>query len=335
MAHTAPVSTLKPATLDSLYAIIRDDLKAVDALILNRVKSEVGLIENIARHIIASGGKRIRPALTLISARLCGYQGDQHIALATAIEFIHTATLLHDDVVDASALRRGMPTANEEFGNKASVLVGDFLLSQAFQLSVEEGSPRVLEILADASAIIAQGEVMQLMTERDLDTTVEAYLQIISSKTAALFAAACELGGEVSGDRQAAATLKEFGMQLGIAFQITDDVLDYAANQERLGKTVGDDFREGKITLPVIIAYHAGTREEKDFWQRTLGDLDQRPEDFNTACALLARHQAATQTLALAGQYCQKARAALSGFAAGTAKSAMLDAVDFALSRAY
>jgi octaprenyl-diphosphate synthase len=333
--QTSVLEKPKTASLDSLYALISRDLKDVDTLILRRVKSEVNLIETVARHIIASGGKRIRPALTLICAQMCKGRADRAVPLAASIEFIHTATLLHDDVVDDSKLRRGLPTANEAFNNKASVLVGDFLLSQAFQLAVADGNPRVLSILADASAIIAKGEVLQLMNDRNVETNVEGYLRVISAKTAALFAAACEMGGVAGGDATAARKLAEFGMQIGIAFQLTDDVLDYNADEETLGKAVGDDFREGKITLPVILAYQAGTREEKIFWERTLGELEQRPADFVKACKLLAKHNACEQALAMAGRYCENARKALEHFDRGPAKSALLETVSFALSRAY
>ncbi len=333
--QTSTLEKPKTTSLDSLYALVGRDLKEVDALILRRVKSEINLIEDIARHIIASGGKRIRPALTLICAQLCKGNVNRAVPLAASIEFIHTATLLHDDVVDDSKLRRGLPTANEAFGNKASVLVGDFLLSQAFQLAVADGNSRVLSILADASAIISKGEVLQLMNERNVETTVDSYLRVISAKTAALFAAACEMGGVAGGNATAAQKLAEFGMQLGIAFQLTDDVLDYNADEATLGKAVGDDFREGKVTLPVILAYHAGKYEEKVFWQRTLGDLEQRPADFAKACKLLAKHNACEQALAMAGQYCDKARKILDHFDRSPAKSALLETISFALKRAY
>lgn len=325
----------KNVSLDALYALVQDDLRRVDTLILDRVKSEVPLIHSIAEHIIASGGKRIRPALTLISSQLCGYTGSKHIALAAAVEFIHTATLLHDDVVDESKLRRGMATANEVFGNKASVLVGDFLLSQAFQLMVADGSLKVLRILSDASAVIAKGEVMQLMTEGDVETSLDNYLKVISSKTAELFAAACELGAVAGGNPAWEPGLRDFGMHIGIAFQLMDDVLDYAADQDTLGKTVGDDFREGKITLPVILAYSAGNEEERIFWKRTLTDLNQKPEDLPQATALLLRHKAIGKSVEVAQEYCERARQSLAGFASSPAKSAMLDIVDFCASRAY
>lgn len=332
-----PASHMPPqsVSLDALYALIHGDLKRVDTLILNRVKSEVPLIHSIAEHIIASGGKRIRPALTLISSQLCGYTGDKHIALAAAVEFIHTATLLHDDVVDESKLRRGLATANEVFGNKASVLVGDFLLSQAFQLMVADGSLKVLKILSDASAIIAKGEVMQLMVEGDVKTGMESYLNVIASKTAELFAAACELGAVAGGNAAWEPKLRDFGMQIGTAFQLMDDVLDYAADQATLGKTVGDDFREGKITLPVIFAYEAGNAEEKAFWARTMSDLNQTPDDLPHALALMAKHKTLAKSIGVAEEYCARARSALAGFSNSPAKSAMLDIVDFCASRAY
>jgi octaprenyl-diphosphate synthase len=336
MAHSSILekSSATPS-LDALYGIVGNELKTVEALMLARTKTGVYLIDSIAAHILASGGKRIRPALTLIAAKIFGGAIERAIPLAAAIEFIHTATLLHDDVVDDSKLRRGLATANEVFGNKASVLVGDFLLSEAFQLTVEDGNPRMLQILSEASAIIAKGEVLQLMNDRNTQTTQEDYLRVISSKTAMLFAAACELGTVTAGDNAAAAVLKEFGLNIGIAFQLIDDVLDYGADQNALGKTVGDDFREGKITLPVIFAYQKGTREEQVFWERTMGELVQQPGDFQQATALLANHHACTQAVSLAGKYCDKARAAIAHLPAGAAKHAMLDTVDFALSRAY
>jgi octaprenyl-diphosphate synthase len=335
MLHASTLTAPQTASLDALYAMIGADLKHVDALILKRVKSDISLIESIGRHIIASGGKRIRPALTLISSRLCNGDADRVVPLAASIEFIHTATLLHDDVVDDSKLRRGLATANEVFGNKASVLVGDFLLSQAFQLAVADGNPKVLGILANASAIIAKGEVLQLMNDRNVETTLDDYLRVISSKTAALFAAACEMGGVAAGNPAGAKKLAEFGMQIGIAFQLTDDVLDYSAEETTLGKTPGDDFREGKITLPVILAYQAGDHEERVFWERTMGELAQHPGDFKKACKLLARHNAFADSLVFAGKYCEKARNALNDFDRSPAKSALLEAVSFALGRAY
>lgn len=335
MPSNAAPSAARAASLDSLYGLIRPDLARVDALILARVQSEVPLIGIIAQHIIASGGKRIRPAMTLIAAQLCGHAGGNAVPLAAAIEFIHTATLLHDDVVDESKLRRGLATANEIHGNKASVLVGDFLLSQAFQLMVEEGSLKVLKILSEASAIIAKGEVMQLMAEGNPDTGREHYLSVVSAKTAALFASACELGAVAAATPQHEEKLRRFGMHIGIAFQLVDDVLDYHANESELGKKLGDDFREGKMTLPTIIAYAAGDANEQAFWQRTMGERNQREGDLTTAIGLLKRHGAIDKAIEEAENYCNLARAELSGFAPGPAKSALLEMVDFCAARVF
>ena len=262
--RVAPVPSIGDEdALNTLVALVGDDLAACNHTIVARMDSPVALIPQLAAHLVAAGGKRLRPLLTLASARLCGYPGSaggaRHVALAACVEFIHTATLLHDDVVDESALRRGMASANAVFGNQASVLVGDFLFARAFQLMVEDGSLRVLGILSQAAATIAEGEVLQLVTQNDLSTPEARYLDVVKGKTAALFAAACQVGAVVAerpADEEAA--LAEYGLNLGIAFQLVDDALDYAADQATLGKTVGDDFREGKITLPVLLAYAAG-----------------------------------------------------------------------------
>jgi octaprenyl-diphosphate synthase len=311
------------------------DLKLVDMLILARVRDEIPLISDIVHHIIASGGKRIRPALTLISAQLCGYSGERQISLAAAVEFIHTATLLHDDVVDESKLRRGLPTSNEVFGNKASVLVGDFLLSQAFQFMVADGSLKVLKILSDASAVIAKGEVMQLMTEGEPETSIENYLEVVGAKTAVLFAAACELGAVLAEKADEEARLRSFGMDIGIAFQLIDDALDYSADAATIGKNVGDDFREGKITLPVILAYALGDATEKDFWTRTLGDLQQNDNDLEAATSILKKHDTIAKTIAMAKDYCESASETLHSFPDSPARAAMLDLVAFCASRGY
>jgi octaprenyl-diphosphate synthase len=335
MTQAATATADHSVSLDALYALVREDLARVDEVILGRVKNEIPMIHEVARHIVGSGGKRIRPALTLAAAQLCGYKGHRHLVLAAAVEFIHTATLLHDDVVDESKLRRGLATANDIFGNKTSVLVGDFLLSQAFQLMVTDGSFKVLKILSDAAAILAKGEVMQMMTEGRPETTIENYLQIISSKTAVLFSAACEIGAVITGHDPWQDPLREFGIYLGLAFQLVDDALDYAADQERLGKTVGDDFREGKITLPVILAYSAASQEEKVFWIRTLAERQQHPDDLDVARSLMRKHGALNQTIRMAERYCDKARQCLDPFRDSPAKSAMLDVVDFCAARAY
>ena len=291
-----PVSTgdqqAKPqASLDNLTTLLKGDLARVNRLIVDRMHSPVALIPQLAGHIVAAGGKRLRPMLTLATSRLCGYVGERHVALAAAVEFIHTATLLHDDVVDSSNLRRGLATANAVWGNKPSVLVGDFLFSRAFELMVEDGSLRVLKILSRASAVIAEGEVLQLMTSNDMTTDEDAYLRVISDKTAELFAAACRIGavlGERSDEEEA--VLDTFGRNLGVAFQLIDDMLDYSARETELGKSIGDDFRDGKITLPVVLAYRAGNETERAFWRRTLEDQDQHDGDLARAIELMNRH---------------------------------------------
>jgi len=325
-----------PTQLDVLRVLCEADLVRVNRLIVEHMQSEVVLIPQLAGHIVAAGGKRIRPLLTLASARLCGYGGMHHVGLAAAVEFIHTATLLHDDVVDESALRRGRETANAVWGNQASVLVGDFLFSRAFRLMVEAGSLSVLDILANASAVIAEGEVAQLVTANDTATSEAAYLRVIEAKTAALFAAACRIGAIIAG-RPAAeeAALDSYGRNLGVAFQLVDDYLDYAGTGEAMGKSTGDDFREGKITLPVVIAFARADAEERVFWQRTLETLDQQDGDFARATALLRRHGALAQTLDRARGYAEAARAALAPFPEGRWRGAMAELVDFCVDRAY
>ncbi len=331
---TAPALPRTP--LDELTALVADDLAAVNRVIVDRMDSPVALIPQLAGYIVQSGGKRLRPLLTLASARLCGYTGESHRALAAAVEFIHTATLLHDDVVDESNLRRGLASANAVFGNQASVLVGDFLFSRAFQLMVEQGSLEVLRILSQASAVIAEGEVLQLSTANDTATTEAAYMEVIGSKTAALFAAACRIGAVVAGRPAAEAdALDAFGRDLGIAFQLVDDVLDYSAAQARLGKTVGDDFREGKITLPLILAFARGDAEERAFWRRTVEELDQVEGDLARAQTIVARHGTLSETIALARQFARTAVAALVPFPDGREKRALAQVVDFVVDREY
>ena len=326
----------KTASIEPLMALVEEDMQAVNAVILDKMQSPVVLIPQLAGHIIAAGGKRLRPMLTLASARLCGYEGERHLALAACVEFIHTATLLHDDVVDESELRRGLKTANEIWGNKASVLVGDFLFSRAFQLMVADGSLRVLKVLSDASATIAEGEVHQLLTANDTETTRAAYMEVIEAKTAALFAAACEVGAVVAERPDAEAeALSGYGRRLGIAFQLVDDILDYSAKQAELGKTVGDDFHEGKITLPVVLAFQRGDEEEQAFWRRCLEDLEQNDGDLDHAMALMRRHGALDDAMAEAKSYGEAARADLAVFPDGPVRSALLEAVDFCLDRLY
>jgi octaprenyl-diphosphate synthase len=307
---TIPSPELSP--VDALRQALGDDIQALDNTVLACMESPVPLINQLAAYIIAAGGKRLRPLLTLAIARLVGYQGAHHLKLGAAVEFIHTATLLHDDVVDESTLRRGQAAANEIFGNQASVLVGDFLFSRAFQLMVDTDCPHVLRILADASAVIAQGEVMQLVFTGNLDLTRKQYFEVISAKTAALFGAACEVGAEIA-QAQAAYSdaAKRFGHHLGVAFQITDDVLDYKGQTTSLGKNVGDDFKEGKLTLPVVIALEYAPDYERDFWRRTMVDLEQKEGDFDYAQNLLRQHNALETSMQLAQEEIDKAIMAL------------------------
>lgn len=326
----------KAKSFDSLIALVSDDLRKVNQTILDQMQSPVELIPQLAGHLIAAGGKRLRPVLTLASARLAEHAGERHVKLAACVEFIHTATLLHDDVVDESELRRGQASANALFGNKPSVLVGDFLLSRAFELMVEDGSLAVLGILSRASAIIAEGEVLQLVTANDTETSEDAYLEVIRSKTAALFAAACRIGAVVA-DRPRAEeeALDSYGLNLGIAFQLIDDVLDYSAKQAVLGKTVGDDFREGKITLPIILAFRRGDEEEREFWRRTVERLEQDEGDLEHAIALMEKHGSLADTVARARHYGTVARDALALFRDSPIKQAMMDVIDFCIERAY
>ncbi len=324
----------KPS-LDSLTTLVGADLEAVNRHIVQHMHSPVALIPQLAGHIIAAGGKRLRPRLTLAAARLCGYRGERHIALAACVEFIHTATLLHDDVVDESGLRRGRATANAVWGNKASVLVGDFLFSRAFQLMVADGSLKVLEILSQASAVIAEGEVLQLVTSNDTETSEQAYLDVIRCKTAALFAAACRIGAVIGGrPKVEEEALESFGLNLGIAFQLIDDVLDYSARQAELGKTIGDDFREGKITLPVVLSFRRGNETERAFWRRTLGESRVEPGDFEHAVGLMQSHGAIEGTLDRARRYGALACDVLGTLPPGPPLRALTDVVEFCITRA-
>jgi octaprenyl-diphosphate synthase len=309
-------TNLSVDALTRLTSVLDADLQAVNHAIVARMDSPVALIPQLAAHLVAAGGKRLRPLLTLAAARLCGYAGERHIQLAACVEFIHTATLLHDDVVDESVLRRGLASANAVFGNKASVLVGDFLFARAFQLMVADGSLDVLRILSTAAATIAEGEVLQLTTQNDLATTEQKYFDVIRGKTAALFAAACEVGGVISGrPEQESAALASYGMDLGMAFQLVDDALDYAADAAELGKTIGDDFREGKLTYPVLLAIAEGSAEETAFWTRAIGEGEQTEADLATALTFIGRHDTINRTIARAQEFAESAINALNIFA--------------------
>jgi octaprenyl-diphosphate synthase len=336
VAGIGRVRAMPGPSLDPLAGLLKSDLERVGRLIVERMQSPVALIPQLASHIVAGGGKRLRPMLTLGCARMCGYRGDRHIALAAAVEFIHTATLLHDDVVDASDMRRGRDTANAVWGNKPAVLVGDFLFSRAFELMVADGSLRVLEILSRAAAVIAEGEVLQLMTTGDTATTEADYLAVIQSKTAELFAAASRIGALLARrSPQEEEALDQFGRSLGTAFQLVDDILDFSARQTELGKSVGDDFRDGKMTLPVLLAFARGDEDERRFWRRTLEQLDQQPGDLERAIHLVESRGALTETLARARFYAAAAIDALAAFDDGPERRALIAAAAFAGDRNF
>ena len=321
--------------VERLNALLAEDMAAVDAIIHEHMASPVGVIPNLAAHLIDAGGKRIRPMITLAAARLLGGGGDGARKLAAAVEFIHSATLLHDDVVDVSSMRRGRKSANVIWGNSSSVLVGDFLFARSFNLMVETGDIMVLDILARAASVIAEGEVMQLAAANDGDTTRERYMQIVAAKTAALFAAAAKSGAVAAGRPGAEATALEiYGRELGLAFQLVDDALDYGGAAATMGKNTGDDFREGKVTLPVVIARDAGDEAEKTFWRQVMGG-QQTDDDFHRAVALMKRHNAIEGALEAARAHAQNARDALLTLPKNAYSEALGDITDFVVERAY
>ena len=330
------IGTSRTPSLDPMIQLVAADLNHVNAVILERMQSEVALIPELAGHLIAGGGKRMRPMLTLACARLLDYPGIRHHKLAAAVEFIHTATLLHDDVVDGSGLRRGRRTANIIWGNPASVLVGDFLFARAFELMVEDGSLKVLRILSKASSVISEGEVDQLTAQRQVATSEDKYLEIISAKTAALFAAACRIAAVVAEREEAVEEhLDAYGRHLGIAFQLVDDAIDYSSDAATMGKGVGDDFRDGKVTLPVILAYSRGSEAERRFWRDAMAGERADEADLAHALELLRTSGALSDTVERARHYGQRAIDALGPFVPGRAKAALIEAVEFAIARAY
>jgi octaprenyl-diphosphate synthase len=335
-ATVHPLKSGRAPTLDALMALVAADMNGVNSVILERMQSKVALIPELAGHLIAGGGKRMRPMLTLACANLLGYPGTRHHKLAAAVEFIHTATLIHDDVVDGSGMRRGKRTANLIWGNPATVLVGDFLFSRAFELMVEDGSLKVLRVLSHASAVIAEGEVEQLTAQRRIETGEEQYLEIINAKTAALFAAACRVAPIVAeASEEVELALECYGRNLGTAFQLTDDVIDYASDSATMGKGVGDDFRDGKMTLPVILAYAHGSEADRAFWRAAISGERVSDEDLAHAISLMRSTDALADTIEHARRYARRAIDALAGFPASKAKSALTEAVEFAVSRAY
>ncbi len=323
-------------TIDRLVGLLKDDMVRVNEAILARTGSDVTMIPEVAQHLISSGGKRLRPMLTLATAQLARYPGQGHIKLAAAVEFMHTATLLHDDVVDESDLRRGKPSARKVWGNEASVLVGDFLLGQAFKMMVEVGSLQCLDVLSTAAAVIAEGEVMQLAAAKNTATTEDEYLSVIRAKTAALFAAAAEVGPILAGsDQTAQKACRAYGLNLGIAFQLIDDALDYGGTASKLGKNVGDDFREGKITLPIVLAFRRGSDEERGFWREALENGANDDIALGRAIELLKKHRALEDTVERARHYGAMAKDGLALFPASPMRDALDEVVDFCINRAH
>ena len=338
MAQIIPLDAARtpPASLQPLLDLVAGDMEAINRIILDKHVSDVELIPELAHHLIDSGGKRLRPMLALAACRLCDSEGSGHVRVASAIEFMHTATLLHDDVVDESGLRRGKKTARMLWGNQASVLVGDFLLGQAFRMLVDVGSLPVLKILSNAAAVIAEGEVMQLAAANNTTTTEGEYLAIINAKTAALFSAAAEVGAAIA-NRPAAEqmALRAYGRNLGLAFQLVDDALDYSGDSANLGKATGDDFREGKITLPVILSFRRGSEEERGFWKRTIADGQIEDGDLERAISLMKQHRALDATMERARSYGAIAHDALAIFPDRPEKAAMQEVIAFCLHRSH
>lgn len=323
------------ASIQPLMQLVEADMKRVNTLILSKTGSDVEMIPEVAKHLIDSGGKRLRPMITLAAAQMCGYEGEGHITLAASVEFMHTATLLHDDVVDQSDMRRGKLAARMLWGNEASVLVGDFLLGQAFRMMVDVGSLQALDVLSHAATVIAEGEVLQLQTAKNLDTTEDEYLEVIRSKTAALFAAAAEVGPIIADQNPSHINaLRSYGNNLGLAFQLIDDALDYGGNAGDLGKRTGDDFREGKVTLPVLLAYRRGSEEERNFWKEAVVDGKTDDELLKKAIEILVKHDAIADTVARARHYSEMAKDALGTMPNSKQKDALIEVLEFCVSRA-
>ena len=328
--------TPKKPSIKKLMSLVESDLTKVNEHLMNSLQSQVPLIPQLASHLILSGGKRLRPVLLLASAQMGQYTGERHTGLAACVELIHTATLLHDDVVDESDKRRGHDTANSLWGNQASVLVGDFLFTRAFQLMVKDGSLKSIKILSDTINILTEGEVQQLINTNDPEITEDAYMEAIRCKTAVLFEGACRLGGVVwectDVEEQA---LASYGSNLGIAFQLVDDILDYDADEDDLGKNLGDDFREGKVTLPILLAWARGSDADRTFWRRTIADLNQQDGDFETALSLLKKYDCLEDTRTRAKYYGEKAKDCLGIFPDSTMKECLKELIDYSLHRVY
>ncbi|MCF6320524.1 MAG: polyprenyl synthetase family protein [Rhizobiaceae bacterium] len=322
--------------IQSLIDLVGEDMERVNQLILSKTGSDVEMIPQVAKHLIDSGGKRLRPMLTIAAAQMSGYQGAHHVTLAASVEFMHTATLLHDDVVDESDLRRGKLSARMLWGNEASVLVGDFLLGQAFRMMVEVGSLGALDVLSNAATVIAEGEVLQLSTAKNLETTEDEYLTVIRSKTAALFGAACEVGPIIADrDKSIISAFRSYGANLGVAFQLVDDALDFGGTAAQLGKNVGDDLREGKVTLPILLAYRRGTENEREFWKQAIEQGETDDKTLRHALELLKKHDALSDTISRATHYGKIARDALAPLPASQHKQALLEVIDFCIERGH
>jgi len=319
--------------ISDINNLINKDLIAVNNLIDCSIGNEVPIIDDLSNHILSAGGKKIRPIITLLTSKLCNYQGKDHIALSACVELIHNATLLHDDVIDESKLRRGLPTANDIFGNKSSILVGDFLFSKSFELMVKHGSKNILNILSKTSSTIAKGEVMQLATIKDYSTNDETYMKIIRAKTASLFSAASEISALLAKkNNKIQNALKSYGKNLGIAFQLVDDALDYVGNQN-LGKKIGDDFKEGKITLPIIISIAKSNKEENLFWKKTLESNNYNKNDFKKALKIIKKYNAIEITLERAKKYSNDAINNLKIFPNSNYKNALISLAKISINR--
>ena len=323
----------KKYNIDDINNLVKNDLIEVQKIIKNNIGDKIPLIDNLANHILTAGGKKIRPIVTLLTSKLCNYSGKNHLYLAACVELIHTATLLHDDVIDESKMRRGIPTANDLFGNKSSVLVGDFLFSKSFELMVANGSKSILKILSKTSSTLAEGEVMQLITIKNYLTDDQSYMNIIKAKTASLFSAASEISALLTNqDNQTQKNLKKYGEYLGTAFQLVDDALDYIGN-EKLGKKIGDDFREGKITLPVIIAISNSDKEEKNFWKRVIELENRNEDDFKRALKIIEKYDGINITMNRALEFSECAIKSLNHFPESNFKNALQELPKIAVYR--
>ncbi len=322
------------ASIKPLMDLTSDAMGRVNNMILSMAGSDVEMIPEVANHLVSSGGKRLRPMLTIAAAQMFGYKGDNHVKLAASVEFMHTATLLHDDVVDESDLRRGRSTARTIWGNQASVLVGDFLLGQAFRKMVEVGSLDALDVLSTAASVIAEGEVLQLTAAQNLETTEDEYLAVIKAKTAALFSAAAEVGPIVANaERTDRAAMRSYGTNLGLAFQLVDDALDYGGNAADLGKNTGDDFREGKVTLPVVLSYRRGSPDEQAFWRAAIEKGENGDAELQKALGLMTKHGAIRDTIQRARHFGEIAKDALAPMPKSPQKEALMEVIEFCISR--